>query len=832
MSDIFAGLDDLDLANSTKNPKRLFRVLPKPTDSKFEFPHDIQTEVWDAWFKRADEPDLILKMNTGSGKTVIGLVILKSSLNAGKGPAVYLVPDKQLRSQVQATADELGIQWTSDPRDAEFLQSEAVLIVTVQAMYNGKSKFGVQGVGNGRHMNVGTIVVDDAHACIPIIQEEFSVTLERDSKPYKQLFNLFSDSLKSQSMAGHASIESDTNTHAVPVPYWDWQANIEKVFGILSAVKDDLDFDFSWPLIRDQLTLCDAAFTASELQIQLPYPNLAVVPSFTGASRRIYMTATLADDAVLVSQMGVAEKCVLNPITPESASDLGDRIILTPTETSRKVSVEDVMESASEWAKNENVVVIVPSKPRSVPWKKYTKEIHNKDTIEACLAKLTNGEKLGLVVLIARYDGVDLPNDACRILILDGLPERYSPLERVEAAVIGDTDAMNVRQTQRIEQGMGRGVRSTSDYCAVILLDQRLVSRLYGAAEREWLSPATRAQYELSSNFSRAGKGKDIEFFDEAIEQFLDRNPRWTNAAKKALENVAYTKVEKVNAVTTAERKAFEQALVGNTTDAYETLQKVFTEEKDARMRGWLKQRAAAYVNDKDPARAREVQKNARIDNNYILKTADAPSARITATVEQAVASSAFMTKQFASSTLLTVGIESMLRDLEPIPDGKSHNAFEAAIQQLGSVLGFVSSRPEQEFNNGPDNLWAIGGDKYWVIECKSETVVDEVSREYLEQLSHSIDWFQRDYSDARFESVPVMIHNSRTPMNNAVPRQGARAMTFVKLSEFRDAVRAFATAIAINDGYRDPATVKTNLTQFNLTSGALENKWTQKFKS
>ena len=39
-------------------------------------------------------------MNTGSGKTVVGLLILKSCLNEEKGPAVYVVPDSYLVKQV------------------------------------------------------------------------------------------------------------------------------------------------------------------------------------------------------------------------------------------------------------------------------------------------------------------------------------------------------------------------------------------------------------------------------------------------------------------------------------------------------------------------------------------------------------------------------------------------------------------------------------------------------------------------------------------------------------------------------------------------------------
>lgn len=30
---------------------------------------------------------------------------------------------------------------------------------------------------------------------------------------------------------------------------------------------------------------------------------------------------------------------------------------------------------------------------------------------------------VGLVVLVNKYDGIDLPNDACRIPVIDGLPD-------------------------------------------------------------------------------------------------------------------------------------------------------------------------------------------------------------------------------------------------------------------------------------------------------------------------------------------------------------------------------------------------------------------------
>lgn len=832
VSGFFGGLGTPDLAETTTDPKRLFRALAKPTGSPFVFPHDIQSEVWDKWFLRREEADLVIKMNTGSGKTVIGLVILKSSLNEARGPAVYLVPDTQLESQVQETANGLGIAWTDDPRDADFRQGRAVLIVTAHTMYNGLSKFGLQGAPS-RSIDVGTIVIDDAHACIPIIQSQFSLSIKRAtySSVWDALFSRFSDQLKAQSLAGWNGLVDGSGTQSVPLSYWAWQASIEDVFRTLDGLPDDSEEKkFKWPLIRDQLRLCDVAFTPSEVEIRLPYPDLGKVPSFTSARRRVYMTATLADDSVLVTQIGAADRCVTDPIAPGSASDLGDRLILTPIETSRRVSVDDVKASATRWAQTQNVVVIVPSHRRAEQWEHLTSEIHDRRTIQAVVSRLKRGEQVGLVVLIARYDGVDLPNDACRVLILDGLPERYSPVELIEAVALGGTEAMDSRQTQRIEQGMGRGVRSTDDYCAVILLDPRLVERLFAASDRRKLSPATRAQYDLSMQFASRGRGQEMRYFEGAVDAFLARDSDWVRASKQALEDVVYERVEEVPEVARAERDAFTLALSGRYVEAKDLLASSIG-NLDAPTRGWLKQRAATYLNPMDPAVARELQRSARIDNNYILKIPhETAHTRITAVGDQATAAVAAMGTEFATARTLEVGVESLLLDLVPSTAKNSHKRFESALQRLGLLLGFASSRPDQETGIGPDNLWAIGSDRYWVVECKSEATAEEVSREYFEQLSHSADWFDAEYPEGRHTAIPIMIHPSRQPMWNAVPRHGARVMTFARLEELRTAISGFVGAVQIGDGFRDAAVVSRNLSEFSLNSGALQERWTDDF--
>ena len=45
-------------------------------NKNYGYPRDVQTEVWKQWFDKRSEKNIIIKMNTGVGKTVVGLTIL------------------------------------------------------------------------------------------------------------------------------------------------------------------------------------------------------------------------------------------------------------------------------------------------------------------------------------------------------------------------------------------------------------------------------------------------------------------------------------------------------------------------------------------------------------------------------------------------------------------------------------------------------------------------------------------------------------------------------------------------------------------------------------
>lgn len=142
MSNLLLRLSNKQAQNPIE-PREIFMLLPE-RDKQYEYPRDVQTEVWKKWFENRNRKNNIIKMNTGSGKTVVGLIMLQSCLNEGKGPAVYVVPDKFLVTQVCNEARKLGISVTDNRDDYSYAENRSILVMPIHALVNGRSVFGMR----------------------------------------------------------------------------------------------------------------------------------------------------------------------------------------------------------------------------------------------------------------------------------------------------------------------------------------------------------------------------------------------------------------------------------------------------------------------------------------------------------------------------------------------------------------------------------------------------------------------------------------------------------------------------------------------------------------
>ncbi|ORT47061.1 helicase C-terminal domain-containing protein [Frankia sp. KB5] len=820
----FGKLSTRSVVDTATEPRRIFAALPA-RDPKYARPWDVQAQVWDRWHARRQESDLLVKMNTGGGKTVVGLMMLKSCLNEGVGPAVYVTPDRYLAEQVRDEAAALGVEVTDDPHSGRFQAGKAILVTHVHKVINGRSVFGVVGDVRQR-IDIGSLLVDDTHACLATLEHQLTLTIPRTHPAYRAVAGLFDDALRAQSPSAFRDLAEDVPGVALRIPYWAWCDRQEQVLDALHPHRESTGFQFVWPLVREVLPLCDVAISYGQIEVKPPCPPIDRIPSLSRAKRRIYLTATLADDSVLVTHFDAVPSTIDRPVTPATADDLGDRMILTPLETHPGTTDEEVREFLAEQAQRHNVVVIVPSGRRADQWRDVADAVYDKNSIHDGVLALREGH-VGLVVLTNKYDGIDLPGDACRILALDGLPEAYDALDRIEALALGDSDAMVTRQIQRIEQGMGRGVRSNDDYCVVLLLGSKLTQRLHHAGGAAKFSPATRAQLDLSRQVADMLHGKPFTDLDAVVKQCLDRDPDWVAAGRDVLDGVTYPSTGTVSPVAIAEREAFRLAELGRYREAHDKIREaVNAVGGDRRQQGWLKQRAAGYLHLIDPAAALQMQKSAQNDNKELLRPRDGVEYhRLGGVADQARQAADFMAEHYDNGNDLIVGVAAVVDDLVPSPDPTRVPAFEQAVHDLGLLLGFGAQRPERDTGEGPDVLWSLGNLAYLVIECKSGSTSDWIWKSEAEQLSHSVDWFIEKY-DQTCKPAPVLIHPVAALHSQASARASALVITFPKLEQLREAVTKHAAALAAGNAYREPDKVSSQLAARKLTGKSFAQQW------
>lgn len=81
------------------NPIEIFRNLDKESGKEYLRPP--QLSVLNELYKNFHtQKDTVVKLHIEQGKTLIGLLILQSCINEGKGPVLYVCPNNYLVNQI------------------------------------------------------------------------------------------------------------------------------------------------------------------------------------------------------------------------------------------------------------------------------------------------------------------------------------------------------------------------------------------------------------------------------------------------------------------------------------------------------------------------------------------------------------------------------------------------------------------------------------------------------------------------------------------------------------------------------------------------------------
>lgn len=776
-------------------PTEILRPLPKPPG--FNDLYTSQTEVLHTWFERRKERDVVLKLHTGGGKTLVGLLIAQSSLNESGEPVLYLAPTVQLVNQTLEKAKAHGIPAVTyergKPLNDDFLNGNAIMVATYKALFNGRSKFGLRG---GQAQRVSAIICDDSHVAFSVVREAFTLEVksEEDRPRYESLAGLFRGAFKDMDRLGtFDDILSGSEYSVLEVPYWAWH-------GQLDAVREQLKSDAEkyalvWPLLRDQLHLCHALLSRHALTLTPIFPLINAFPTFSEAPRRIYMSATIADDSEIVRTFDANPQSVQKALSSRSLAGISERMILIPDLMPFSLDVHDAIQKILEWTAKLNLgsVILVPSDKAAAQWSEVATIAQGSQEVEQLVEALQTRKTSGPVVFANRYDGIDLPGESCRLLVMSGLPAGTSSYELFRANSLYAGATITRMLAQRIEQGMGRGARGAGDHCVVLLAGTDIAAWIAKDANFRFLTSATRAQLEMGSEISK--EVKDLKDLAQTIKRSFERDKGWTKYHAETLaELVDEDKPDELQLEQAAmERKAFSLWHDGYYEQAISRIEKGLADATalDLQTRGWNEQ-LAARIADKwgHSDRAEDLQRQAYAHNRNILRPKVRPPYRplpIPGAQANAIA------RQIGGYRLRRGFLQSFEEAIVRLHHDSSSNQFEQALVELATMIGLSADRHDTN-GEGPDVLWLLPTKVGIVIEAKSrKKEKNALTKEEHGQLLVAAEWFASNYPDYR--CVRVCVH-SKNQATKAAVAGASHALTYENLAALVSDARVFLTSL------------------------------------
>mgnify|MGYP003599227222 CR=1 FL=1 len=822
--------------SSPIDPLELYETLDRASDKGPL--REAQEEVLEDWHQHhRSKKDTIVKLHTGQGKTLIGLLMLQSLLNEKKGPALYLCPDNLLISQTKEQARLFGIK-VCEEEDAipdDFASGEKIYITSVQKLFNGLTKFSL----GARSLKVESILMDDAHACADSIRNACSIKIPQEENAYSELLALFSNQLLKQGEGTFADIENKRYGSYLPIPYWAWLDNVEEVARILSRHQDKKSIKFSWPLLKDRLEQCQCIISGTGIEIEPYIAPLDMFGSFWKAKHRIFMSATVTDDAFLVKGLRLSPETIDSPLTFTKEKWSGEKMILIPSLMDDSLDRANIVKFfANAWPKTEfGRVALVNSFNNSRDWKGYGASIADAETIQSKLAGLHNKHYEQALILVNRYDGIDLPDNDCRILIFDGKPYSQSLVDLYEEDCRPDAEATMMRAVRAVEQGLGRCVRGEKDYAATVLIGPELIRLVRDKNSRKYLSSQVSTQLEIGFEISVMAR-EDVKNSDprkafiDMLNQSVQRNAGWKNYYVQRMQSVKEKGANKT--LLNLYKQELDAELLyqqGKHAEATSSLQSLMDSMgATPEDKGWYLQQMARYSYKHKREASNTYQIAAHRANPLLLAPISGVSfSKLTLTSRGRLERIKNWVSNFGSYEQLQINLTEIL---DTLSFGKKADKFEDALDKLSFALGFKGERPDKIWKEGPDNLWALNDTDYFLWECKNDALPNKakIDKREAEQMNRSCAWFSKHYSGCK--AINIIVHPTHNLESAGAFLSEVVVLKDRSLNRFKTQITNYFKSFEHQD-FRDLSEnhINENLTAYRLTAAHIIEDYTTAVK-
>ncbi|MCX2933435.1 DEAD/DEAH box helicase [Mycobacterium sp. CVI_P3] len=484
--------------------------------------------------------DVALELPTGSGKTLVGLLIAEWRRRSMSQRVVYACPTKQLAQQVFDKATAQGVPVTmlhgshrswAAADVARYSMGAAVAISTYSTIFNLKPHLG----------DAQTLVFDDAHAAEGYVADAWALSVDRAEDAYHLLFDQFGDILEPAFVQRMVAPDSPTGDRGEVrlLPVTAVARKAVDLDRILSALTGDASYRFN--MLRANLASCLIYVSRREFYIRPMIPPTFEHDAFVGAAQRLYLSATLGDAGELERAFGrtgikrvkvppawdragsgrrffVFPELAEPPRAEDTASIEGDSASsetagggqhdadsaeVDPSEeqtqdvVAERSTAFDVVEQLFDLA--DKRLVLTPDDAAAV---------RIADTLgipaaERVAANNRDGLRPFLeaerATLLApnRYDGMDLAAESCRMMLMAGLPQASHLQDRFLETRLGATEVLEERVRTRVLQGAGRCTRGPNDWAVVVVYGDEVLRFLSRAEVRTALPVELQAEIQF-----------------------------------------------------------------------------------------------------------------------------------------------------------------------------------------------------------------------------------------------------------------------------------------------------------------------------------------------
>lgn len=511
----------------------MFLDLERDPSVKFLWGH--QEKTLDKYFAHhRDALDLAIELPTGTGKTLVGLLIAEYRRRSSNERVAFLCPTRQLCHQVSGQARKYGIptsllvgpqQNYDQGQFFSYQQSKTVAITTYSGVFNTNPKINDPQV----------LICDDAHAAEDYIASLWTLLISR--KDHTELFEALLRCLQPHMPSGIAhAVENYTAATPVDRSLVDLISMIalhDSLTTIRSIIEEfvvDTNLAYPWKSLSAHLEACCFYCSPDLLEIRPVIPPTLTHAPFAGCVQRVYMSATLGEDGDIERIFGIKKIARLPAPEGWDKRGTGRRLVLLP---GLAASEEEALTTAIDIVRQvKRALVLVPDdRTRQRVADLLTKDftIFGSADIEQSTKSFVRCTSPAILLIANRYDGIDLPGEDCRLQLVLGLPSGTCQQERYLVSRLSAVSQLRDRVRTRVTQAMGRCTRDESDYSVVILLGDDLLKWVCTSLNVAGMHPELQAEVEFGKENSADRKPSELL---QLVQAFLSRAKEWQPAER------------------------------------------------------------------------------------------------------------------------------------------------------------------------------------------------------------------------------------------------------------------------------------------------------------